>query len=49
MTAFGAVLLAWFSGALLGGDNGEDGPALLYLMAAAAGADNPTFLIVGER
>jgi len=45
MTAFGAVLRVWFSGALLRSDNGEDGPALLYLLAAAVGADNATCLI----
>ena len=49
MPAFGAVLRAWFSGALPRSDNGGNGPALLYLMAAAVGADNPTFLIVDQR
>src|ERR1035441_9114753 len=47
--SFGAVLRAWFSGALPRSDNGEDGPALLYLLAAAVAADNATCLIVDER
>ena len=47
--AFGAVLRAWFSGALPRSDNGEGGPALLYLMTAAVGTGNPAFLMVCER
>jgi hypothetical protein len=47
--AFGALLRAWFSGALSRSDNGEGGPALFYLMTAAVGAGNPAFLMVCER
>jgi hypothetical protein len=36
-------------GALLRGDHGEGGPALLDVVAGAVRADNPTFLIVDER
>jgi hypothetical protein len=39
----------WFSGALPRSDNREDGPGLLYLLAAAVGADNASCLIVDER
>jgi hypothetical protein len=46
---FGAVLRAWFSGALPRSDNGGNGPALLYLFAAAMRAGTTTCLIVDER
>src|SRR5258707_13111795 len=39
MTTFGAVLRAWFLGALLGRDGVERGPGLFHFLTATAGTD----------
>jgi hypothetical protein len=49
MTAFGSVLRAWFSGALLGSDDGKGRPALLDVLAAAMRAHDLALLVVDER
>jgi len=49
MTTFGAVLRAWFSGALLGSDGIEHGPTLFYVIAAAVRTEDFTFLVFRKR
>ena len=39
MPTFGALLRAWFLGALLGRDGVERGPGLFHFLTATAGAD----------
>ncbi len=45
MTTFGAVLRAWFLGALLGRDGVERGPGLFHFLTATAGTDPFTLFI----
>jgi hypothetical protein len=47
--AFGAVLRAWFSGALLGSDGVEHGPTLFYVIAATMRTEDFAFLVFGKR
>ena len=49
MTTFGAVLRAWFSGALLGRDGIERGPTLFHVIAAAMGTEDFALLVFGQR
>ncbi len=45
MPTFGAVLRAWFLGALLGRDGVERGPGLFHFPTATAGADRFTLFV----
>jgi hypothetical protein len=49
MTAFGAVLRAWFSGALLGRYGVEHGPTLFYVITVAMRTSDFAFLVFGKR
>jgi len=49
MTTLGAVLRAWFSGALLGSDGTEHGPTLFHVIAAAVRTEDFTFLVFRKR
>jgi hypothetical protein len=48
-TTFGAVARTQFSGALLRGDGGKCGPALLDVLAVAVRALHLTFFVIHER
>jgi hypothetical protein len=49
MTTFGANARTQFSGALLRGDGGKRGPALLDVLAAAVRTLHLAFFVIHER